>query len=90
MKSREGPGRDDISPRRRHVVPLSGCLAFTCGTEGPSGIPVFGRYQPKWWLKVEGVRDEDETSSLRHAYLPSVLIAFFDSVRRPRSSAISR
>jgi hypothetical protein len=34
---------------------------LVCGTEGPlSGVPVFVRYQPKWWFKVEGVLDETE------------------------------
>jgi hypothetical protein len=37
-------------------------FVLTCGTEGPlAGVPVFVRYQPKWWFKVEGVLDEDET-----------------------------
>jgi hypothetical protein len=37
-------------------------FVFACGTEGPlAGIPVFVRYQPKWWFKVEGVLDETET-----------------------------
>ena len=35
---------------------------FACGTEGDlAEVPVFVRYQPKWWFKVEGVLDEDET-----------------------------
>jgi len=35
---------------------------IACGTEGPlAGVPVFVRYQPKWWFKVEGVLDESET-----------------------------
>ena len=37
-------------------------FVFACGTEGPlAGVPVFVRYQPKWWFKVEGVLDADET-----------------------------
>jgi len=37
-------------------------FAFACGTEGAlAEVPVFVRYQPKWWFKVEGVLDEDET-----------------------------
>jgi hypothetical protein len=37
-------------------------FVLACGTEGPlAGVPVFVRYQPKWWFKVEGVLDEDET-----------------------------
>lgn len=37
-------------------------FSLACGTEGPlAGVPVFVRYQPKWWFKVEGVLDEDET-----------------------------
>jgi hypothetical protein len=37
-------------------------FTLVCGTDGAlSGVPVFVRYQPKWWFKVEGVLDEDET-----------------------------
>jgi hypothetical protein len=37
-------------------------FVLACGTEGPlAGVPVFVRYQPKWWFKVEGVLDEHET-----------------------------
>jgi hypothetical protein len=37
-------------------------FVFACGTEGDlAGVPVFVRYQPKWWFKVEGVLDESET-----------------------------
>jgi hypothetical protein len=37
-------------------------FVLVCGTEGPlAGVPVFVRYQPKWWFKVEGVLDEHET-----------------------------
>jgi hypothetical protein len=37
-------------------------FVFACGTEGDlAGVPVFVRYQPKWWFKVEGVLDADET-----------------------------
>jgi len=37
-------------------------FVLACGTEGPlTGVPVFVRYQPKWWFKVEGVLDETET-----------------------------
>ncbi len=37
-------------------------FVLACGTEGAlAGVPVFVRYQPKWWFKVEGVLDEDET-----------------------------
>jgi len=37
-------------------------FVLACGTEGLlAGVPVFVRYQPKWWFKVEGVLDEDET-----------------------------
>jgi hypothetical protein len=36
-------------------------FVLACGTEGPlAGVPVFVRYQPKWWFKVEGVLDENE------------------------------
>ena len=34
-------------------------FVLACGTEGAlAGVPVFVRYQPKWWFKVEGVLDE--------------------------------
>ena len=37
-------------------------FVFACGTEGDlAGVPVFVRYQPKWWFKVEGVLDPAET-----------------------------
>jgi hypothetical protein len=37
-------------------------FVFACGTEAPlAGVPVFVRYQPKWWFKVEGVLDENES-----------------------------
>jgi hypothetical protein len=37
-------------------------FVLACGTEGPlAGVPVFVRYQPKWWFKVEGVLDAEET-----------------------------
>jgi hypothetical protein len=37
-------------------------FVLACGTEGElAGVPVFVRYQPKWWFKVEGVLDESET-----------------------------
>ena len=36
-------------------------FAFACGTEGDlAEVPVFVRYQPKWWFKVEGVLDPAE------------------------------
>lgn len=36
-------------------------FTLACGTEGPlAHVPVFVRYQPKWWFKVEGVLDEGE------------------------------
>jgi hypothetical protein len=37
-------------------------FVLACGTEGAlAGVPVFVRYQPKWWFRVEGVLDEEET-----------------------------
>ena len=37
-------------------------FVLVCGTGGDlAGVPVFVRYQPKWWFKVEGVLDEHET-----------------------------
>jgi hypothetical protein len=37
-------------------------FVLACGTEGAlAGVPVFVRYHPKWWFKVEGVLDPSET-----------------------------
>lgn len=37
-------------------------FVLACGTEGElAEVPVFVRYQPKWWFKVEGVLDPSET-----------------------------
>jgi hypothetical protein len=37
-------------------------FVLTCGTEGDvAEVPVFVRYQPKWWFKIEGVLDPTET-----------------------------
>jgi hypothetical protein len=37
-------------------------FVFACGTEKPlAEMPVFVRYQPKWWFKVEGVLDPTES-----------------------------
>jgi len=37
-------------------------FVLACGTEGDvADVPVFVRYQPKWWFKVEGVLDPTET-----------------------------
>jgi hypothetical protein len=37
-------------------------FVLACGTEDDlAGVPVFVRYQPKWWFKVEGVLDPSET-----------------------------
>jgi hypothetical protein len=35
---------------------------LVCGTEGAiEGVPVLVHYQPRWWFKIEGALDEDET-----------------------------
>ncbi len=53
------PGVREQEPREGQRRSAS---CFACGTEGDlAGVPVFVRYQPKWWFKVEGVLDEDET-----------------------------
>jgi hypothetical protein len=40
-------------------------FTLLCGTEGAlSGVPVFVQYQPRWWFKVEGWLDEDQTQSV--------------------------
>lgn len=37
-------------------------FTLVCGTEGAlSGVPITVQYQPKWWFKIEGALDEDET-----------------------------
>jgi hypothetical protein len=37
-------------------------FTLVCGTEGTlAGIPVYVRYQPKWWFKTEGVLDETQS-----------------------------
>jgi hypothetical protein len=37
-------------------------FTLVCGTEGElAGVPVYVKYQPKWWFKVEGVLDETQS-----------------------------
>ena len=37
-------------------------FTLVCGTEGElTGVPVYVKYQPKWWFKVEGVLDETQS-----------------------------
>jgi hypothetical protein len=37
-------------------------FTLACGTEGAlRGIPVYVKYQPKWWFKAEGVLDESQS-----------------------------
>jgi hypothetical protein len=37
-------------------------FTLVCGTEGRwKGVPVYVKYQPKWWFKTEGVIDESQT-----------------------------
>jgi hypothetical protein len=37
-------------------------FTLVCGTEGElAGIPVYVKYQPKWWFKAEGVLDETQS-----------------------------
>ncbi len=36
-------------------------FALTCATGGPlAGVPVHVQYQPKWWIRIEGVLDDSE------------------------------
>jgi hypothetical protein len=45
------------NPTLRTTEPFS----LVCGTEGPlTGVPVYVKYQPKWWFKAEGVLDETQ------------------------------
>jgi hypothetical protein len=37
-------------------------FTLACGTEGRwKGVPVYVKYQPRWWFKTEGVIDETQT-----------------------------
>jgi hypothetical protein len=37
-------------------------FTLVCGTEGRlAGVPVYVKYQPKWWFKAEGVLDETQS-----------------------------
>jgi hypothetical protein len=37
-------------------------FTLVCGIEAPwRGVPVYVKYQPKWWFKAEGVLDESQT-----------------------------
>jgi hypothetical protein len=37
-------------------------FTLVCGTEGElTGVPVYVKYQPKWWFKAEGMLDETQT-----------------------------
>jgi hypothetical protein len=36
-------------------------FTLVCGTEGEwKGVPVYVKYQPKWWFKAEGILDESQ------------------------------
>jgi len=36
-------------------------FTLVVGTEGEwKGVPVYVKYQPKWWFKAEGVIDESQ------------------------------
>ncbi len=37
-------------------------FTLVCGAEAPwKGVPVYIKYQPKWWFKAEGVLDDTQT-----------------------------
>src|SRR5262245_7633541 len=37
-------------------------FTLVCGTEGElKGVPVYVKYQPKWWFRAEGVLDESQS-----------------------------
>jgi len=41
-------------------------FTLVCGTEGEwRGVPVYVKYQPKWWFKAEGVIDESQVFGQR-------------------------
>ena len=48
-------------------------FTLVCGTEGElKGIPVYVKYQPKWWFKAEGVLDDTQAFEReRSAIAPS-------------------
>lgn len=52
-------------------------FTLVVGTEGQwRGVPVYVKYQPKWWFKAEGVIDEsqvfDRPSTARHEAAPAL------------------
>jgi hypothetical protein len=48
---------ESYNPKRRSTERFS----LACGTEGEwKGVPVYVKYQPKWWFKAEGVIDESQ------------------------------
>jgi hypothetical protein len=43
-------------------------FTLVCGTEGEwKGVPVYVKYQPKWWFKAEGVIDESQVFDRRES-----------------------
>lgn len=43
-------------------------FTLVCGTEGElAGVPVYVKYQPKWWFKAEGVLDPTQSFEKRRA-----------------------
>jgi hypothetical protein len=49
---------ESYEPKRRTTESFT----LVCGTEGDlAGIPIYVKYQPKWWFKTEGVLDETQS-----------------------------
>jgi hypothetical protein len=49
---------ESFNPRLRTTERFT----VACGTEGAlAGVPVYLKYQPKWWFKAEGVLDETQS-----------------------------
>ena len=49
---------ESYNPTLRTTEPFT----LVCGTEGHlKGVPVYVKYQPKWWFKAEGVLDETQS-----------------------------
>lgn len=66
---------ESYNPKLRTTEPFS----LVCGTDGPlTGVPVYVKYQPKWWFKAEGVLDETQAFERAGPSTPA---------DRPRSSA---
>lgn len=56
-------------------------FTLVCGTEGDlAGVPVYVKYQPKWWFKAEGVLDETQSFETGNRSRPVASITEEDRV----------